>query len=57
MKLIKYRDPEAADYIWFWVNSREESCSPVFVSEEEAQKWMDERIKENYDWRPIRDIA
>lgn len=56
MKLIKYRDAQMKDYIWFWVNSRDEQSSPSFESELQANEWMDEQIKLNYDWRPIRDI-
>lgn len=57
MRLLKYRDAQMKDYIWFWVNSREEQCSPSFDSEPAAQEWMEELIKVNYDWKPNRDIV
>ena len=45
MKLIKYKDTYARDYIWFWVHQfkgddKEVVVSDVFNSKKEAETWV-----------------
>jgi hypothetical protein len=37
--LIKYRDPESPDYIYFWVDSKDKQVSPAFSNENDAIIW------------------
>lgn len=40
--LIKYRNNDMKDPIWFWVNTNSGSLiSPKFGSQDEAEKWFD----------------
>lgn len=41
LKLIKYRDSQDRDYVWFFVNSDNVRISEEFKSEEQAQDWLD----------------
>ena len=44
--LIKYRDPESEDYVWFWVNpSSGGAISPSFGTRIEAERWYDDIIR------------
>lgn len=42
LKLVKYRDPESADYTFFWVNQKEVQVSPNFENENAAIMWLSE---------------
>lgn len=44
MKLIKYRDYQDTDYIYFWINESESIISPNFNTEDEAEKWLKDII-------------
>ena len=43
-KLIRYRDNQSWNYIWFWATHDDKRLSPEFNSPEEAENWMRERI-------------
>lgn len=51
--LIKYRQADMKEPVWFWVNpSSGASLSPQFDTQEEAEKWFDDVIEihnETYD--------
>lgn len=51
--LIKYRQADMVEPIWFWVNpSTGTTLSPKFATQEEAEQWFDDVIKihnETYD--------
>ena len=52
MNLIKYRDAESTDYLYFWVNSEQRQISPEFYSQEEAESYL-----QQFEYfRPARDI-
>ena len=57
MNLVKYRDPESPDYIWFWINHSEEITSPVFTTEGDALEWLNEQIDPWDNWKPCKDIS
>jgi hypothetical protein len=43
--LIKYRQADMVDPIWFWVNpSTGATLSPEFVSQQEAEQWFDDVV-------------
>lgn len=41
LKLVKYRENQDRDYVWFFVNSDNVKISDEFQSEEKAQEWLD----------------
>lgn len=44
--LIKYRDPESSDFVWFWVNpSSGGAISPSFPSRIQAERWYNDIIQ------------
>ena len=51
--LIKYKDPEAHNYLWFWINPTSGTIiSPQFSSQKNAEKWFDDLMiihNETYD--------
>lgn len=57
MKLIKYRDAQMENYIYFWVEN-DIQRSPYFNSEDEAHRWVSECMNTVWDnWKATRDIA
>ena len=43
--LIKYRQADMAEPVWFWVNpSTGSTLSPKFETQEDAEKWFDDVI-------------
>lgn len=43
--LVKYRDSEVNDHIYFWTELQGETwvhVSPMFETEEDARTWLDE---------------
>lgn len=52
--LIKYRDAEMIEPVWFWINpSSGTTLSPEFKTQEQAERWFDGVIKihnETYDF-------
>ena len=57
MKLIKYRDAQMENYIYFWVEN-DVQRSPNFISEEEAHRWVEDSLNTVWDnWKATRDIA
>lgn len=48
--LIKYRDPESEQYVWFWVNSSSGgTISPSFNSRKDAEKWYDNILRIHFE--------
>lgn len=44
--LIKYRQSDMEEPIWFWINPNSgNSLSPDFKTQKEAEKWFDDVIK------------
>lgn len=44
--LIKYRQPDMKDSIWFWVNpGTGTAISPKFGDQAEAEKWFDDLVE------------
>lgn len=44
--LIKYRQADMRDPVWFWVNpSSGATLSPEFSTQEEAEKWFDDVVE------------
>ena len=52
--LIKYRQADMEDVVWFWINPTSGSTlSPHFKTQQEAEKWYDDVITihtETYDF-------
>ena len=40
MKLIRYKDNQDDEYLFFWVSSKEQVLSPYFTSQQEAEIWL-----------------
>ena len=40
MKLIKYRESEMTDHVYFYVDINNMPVSPTFNNEEEAYRWL-----------------
>lgn len=45
MQLVKYRDAGMNSYTYFWKNSKNQTISPFFDSEKEANDWMKEKYE------------
>ena len=44
--LIKYRDPESDDFVWFWINSSTgKKISGDFFNQDEAEIWFRDIMK------------
>lgn len=46
MNLIKYRDPQDRDYIYFWIDEHDNIISTNFQTEEEAIQWANNHTNE-----------
>ena len=44
MNLVKYRDPEMKDYVWFYTID-DIVVSPYFNSEDESIVWLEQKIR------------
>ena len=42
MKLIQYRDAGLNTYTYFYKNEKNQTISPFFNSEKEAEDWLDQ---------------
>ena len=40
MKLIKYRESEMTEHVYFYVDINDMPVSPTFNSSEEAEEWL-----------------
>ena len=56
MTLIKYRDPESPDYIWFWTVDGHQ-VSPVFTDEDSAVVWGKEQTDPWDSWKSIKEFV
>lgn len=48
LKLIRYRDGESADYLYFWTEMRGDvqvHVSPMFESQSDAEVWFKELME------------
>lgn len=44
--LIKYRQADMKEAVWFWINpSSGATLSPEFTTQEEAEKWFDDVVE------------
>ena len=59
LKLVKYRDTESPQYLYFWTENRdgiEVHVSPMFDSEVDAKVWFQvlmEKVKDACTYRPL----
>jgi hypothetical protein len=53
MKLIKYRESEMMDYIYFYVDYNDMPLSPTFENPEDAEAW----IGQWDSFKPNKDLA
>jgi hypothetical protein len=59
LKLVRYRDPESSEYLYFWTDNQDGvnvHVSPMFDNQEDAEVWFKElmeKVKNACTYRPL----
>lgn len=40
LRLVRYRDNQMFEYVWFYADDKGERVSPEFRNDEEREKWL-----------------
>lgn len=57
MTLVKYRDAGMNTYTYFYKNENNQTISPYFDSEREAEEWLQTKVDEFDNWKASKDIV